>query len=418
MNAATDSATVAISDIGIKFLAKIAKKQKGTVHIPSLLEIAPLLGWTVTRAFIPRAGWTLPVARAFSAAIVTAGGSSPYRLDTERQWFRAFDEAKVSLYTHDTPKNFPAALRASLPALGTVLPKKCLPPVRVDDDGVVFFRDATPAKDADCLIDTLVWTSTAGYLVECDGVVLGAVFPGYDHYKDGRIEESDEADKPGSVWTWAYKAGADRLAAEAIVALGDEATRRRRPEHPAGDEHTGHCQICRRAQKMKGYEGTHPILVDHGYTHEFTGRGMRDGGWGSHGYLGQRQGSCYGVGYLPWEVDSSRLRWFRDTIVEPGVLRLRSYLKRLNAGEVKSITVLETEGYGSTMKVNFVTYTPESTAWPKYSSIRAWKDLLAREIDDTQHELTASERHLARIDADLAGWKRTPLYDELHPATA
>lgn len=408
---------ITLSDGAMRLLVKVAKKTKGIVHIPSVQEIAPLLGWTVTRAFIPRAGYTASVACAMSAAITAAGGRSGYGLD-RASWFRAFDHKDVTGYTDEKP-GVADAIVSALSGLGTVLPKKATPPATVEFDGVMFLREVVVEKDygdREMSVTALVWTSMAGYVVrDANDKVLGVMFPAINHFKDGRVEESEEADKPGTVWTWAYKAGLDRLAVDAIAALGDEATRRRRPEHPAGDEHTGHCQICRRSQKMKGWEGTSPTLVDHGYHHEHTGQGIGYS-WGSHGYLGARIGSCYGVGFMPWEIDSTRLRWYRDAVVEPAVKRLADHLWALRVGTVVSIEVDVPVGHRGDREI--VVYTPTSTEWPHRLGIRSWADLVEREIAQTQHEHKVSSGHLARINRDLDGWKRAPLYDELHPATA
>lgn len=414
--AATTPAPATLSDGGIKLLAKIAKKTKGIVHVPSLREIAPLLGWTITRAFLPRPGFTSAQAEVLDAAITGAGARS-YGLD-RGQWFRPWEAAGVSVHTDDKD-GVAKAVIAALSACGTVLPKKTMPPTRVERAGLLFLRDIAQTKDWEDEVKAQVWTSTEGWLVESNGAVLGVIWPDYLRYKDGRVEESEEADKPGSVWTWAYKAGADVLAQKAIEALGDEATRRRKPEHPQGDDNTGICQICERRQKLRlgyGDEASKLTLVDHGYTHENTGHSSN--GWGQHGYLGQRVGSCWGVGYQPWEKDSSRLRWFRDSVVLPGVQRLESYLSRLQSGAVQSISIMERTGYGRSATEAMVEYTPASTTWPRSRSIYSWASLVRREIDQTEWELGKSKAHLARVETRLASWRLAPLYDELHPPTA
>jgi hypothetical protein len=96
------------------------------------------------------------------------------------------------------------------------------------------------------------------------------------------------------------------------------------------------------------------------------------------------------------------------------VKRLAAYLKKLRAGEVKSIHRSEADST-SRLGIKFTEYTPESKTWPKYTSIYDWDGLVRWETDNIEQELKLTRADLAALDKRLNEWKRTPLYDELHP---
>ena len=415
---------VTVSDGALKFLQKVAKKTKGAVPIEEFIEVAPLFGWTVARAPLPRPGFDrVSWARATAGLEGLTRDAQPIT-SVHDEWsgngvhIRATDPTVRRGGYYQKPDEHIAraasgAVVAALRETCIVLSgKKALPPLSIAPSllGAVFLADLTAVKadyDHDGLdVTAKAWTVVDGYLVEADGKVLGAVWIEYDR----RGQPTRLADKPGSVWTWAYKAGMDRLAAEVIVSLGDEATRRRRPEHPQGDDHTGICQICERRQKLSAYTTARPVLVDHGYHHENTGHG----GYSSFGYLGQRTGSCFGVGHAPWELDWRRLAQYRDDKILPAIERLSDYVSRLTSGRVRSLKRFVMH-YSRTKPDEWIEYTPDSTKWP--SGHYNWQSLLASETGRVESELAQAIDEAKRITAKLKSWKRAPLYDELHPPT-
>ncbi len=417
-------APTTLSDGAMKLLQKIAKGIKGEVPVREFAEVAPLLGWGTVRVLAPRPGVSRESFAALEAALAPEGYLSGSAMS-------AWGEARITAVANDPdargflPSAVAAKVKAALDAMtasltraAIVLPKKAAPPARVGDAqrGAVFLAELGPSKTyGGGALEAKVWTVAEGDLVTVEGRPLGMVWLDYGRLKGGGSVELPTAAKPGSVWTWVYKAGGQALAAAAITQLGDDGTRRRKPEHPEGDHNTGICQICERRQKLRyGFVTGLPAapgLVDHGYQHESTVFGRS-----SYGVLGQRVGKCFGVDAQPWELDSSRLRAYRDSVARQ-LDDARKFLADLRAGRVVELngSVRDPAKHRLDYRKQFVdvTLTPASTVWPE--GVYSWADLVKRRIVDVDAHVRHLEQYLARIDGRLASWKRQPLYDELHP---
>ena len=91
---------------------------------------------------------------------------------------------------------------------------------------------------------------------------------------------------------------------------------------PADLYNTAHCAICDRRQKLKD-----DVMVHHGF--EISG--------GSGRYYGCRVGSCFGVGYKPYEFGCDANIAYKP-ILEAALEQTEKGLAHLNSGEITQLT--------------------------------------------------------------------------------
>ena len=105
---------------------------------------------------------------------------------------------------------------------------------------------------------------------------------------DGDFYDIEDNGKtpPAGVWTWLYKKGIDKKAAEWMAGSGqnEKDAKKKALKNYSENEYLGTCGVCGNVQKLKGRN-----LVLHGY--------QRPG-------FGWINGKCFGVGYEPWELSS------------------------------------------------------------------------------------------------------------------
>ena len=158
---------------------------------------------------------------------------------------------------------------------------------------------------------------------------------------------------------------------------------RRPPENPTELDltNTGHCGVCGRLQKLKDHK-----LVHHGFKIS-AGRG-----W----YFGYRAGSCFAVGYEPYELSCAANIAY--------LVKLGEWLKSaeeayvyLNSGTVEERSRLE---YATKWTATPVVY---KKGTPEFDSILAGDiSQTAREISTLHFEI---DMHTAKVDT----WKLQPL---------
>ncbi len=208
----------------------------------------------------------------------------------------------------------------------------------------------------------------------------------------------DEPSAPGdfassSFYTWAGKTS---LADDVTALLGDAAKPKTADDEDRERigtlETTGFCTICNRRQKMHNLKSKRPLMYDHGYS--IPSQALRSG-WAP------RQGSCYGVGFPPYEVSVAGIDAYLD-VLKKAQDTMKAELAELNANP-QTITRLERDGYGYKETRKQIDYTPEH---PK------WMEVLALEKGRVIKELNSLEDNVQYYTQRRAAWKRVPTYDE------
>ena len=128
---------------------------------------------------------------------------------------------------------------------------------------------------------------------------------------------------------------------------------------------TATCAICFNIQKL-----TKDRMVSHGY-HISDGMGH---------YFGFRNGSCFGVGYPPYEESNEANVAYKEAL-ENTLVRLEARLDDLESGKVSEISRMEKE-YGKWGKTSLVSKTYTTTD-------ESWKNVLAVEKRDVNATISA-----------------------------
>ncbi len=140
--------------------------------------------------------------------------------------------------------------------------------------------------------------------------------------------------EPGPFWSRAYRAGLGAASDAVLASFGEDELERIMYRMQVRDfGNTGECQLCARVQKLRvvGIPGT-KVLVDHGY-HYPDSQGYRSG------ILGQREGSCEGVGAQPYEKSCEFLRNVilprQELWLAQADARIEQAAARIAAGEIE-----------------------------------------------------------------------------------
>ena len=143
---------------------------------------------------------------------------------------------------------------------------------------------------------------------------------------------------------------------------------------PRTRENTGTCPVCFNNIKVQKGE-----MVIHGYKRPGTG---------------QTHGRCFGVGYPPFELKVTGTKDYLLEVIEPSIVSVKDYLKRLKDGLIDSIQMRQG------------TYTPDHPMWD-----RAVKAI----TQDKQSQLKGLEAQQDAYKKLVSKWKKRPLPKEGEP---
>jgi hypothetical protein len=194
----------------------------------------------------------------------------------------------------------------------------------------------------------------------------------------------------------AYVALLDEVAQvnQAITSLKPFVLKGRRPsENPKQVDlsNTGTCAICENTQKLTPARN----LVHHGFR-------ISDG-FGH--YIGQRIGTCFGVGRKPYELSCAANKDFKK-VLEASLVKVKQRVADLKAGKVKELSSQEWERVeGRTIQVLKLHHEGDA----KFPSV------LEHEIYQTERNQEGLERGIERQTTLIVRWTLKPLYDELYP---
>jgi hypothetical protein len=130
---------------------------------------------------------------------------------------------------------------------------------------------------------------------------------------------------------------------------------------------TGHCSVCLQNIKLRGGK-----IVLHGY--------KRPG-------HGATEGSCFGVGYPPYELSDKGTKAYMAKEIKPNLVLWAKKLKDLKSGKIKTLMV----GGRNPKEV-----TPED---PK------WQRSLDNETRRTERSLSAVKMEEGRIKTLISKWR-------------
>jgi len=142
---------------------------------------------------------------------------------------------------------------------------------------------------------------------------------------------------------------------------------------------SGTCSCCFRNIKLKARSNAPPTIVLHGYERP---------GWG------QIRGSCYGVGYQPFELSCEGTEHLVE-VLDKSEAHHKDFLRRLENGEVDQL-LYELSGNAKMIK-------PGDLAWDR---------LLAGRIDETKKLLARLVKDLQVLRKLIVDWKPQPLPEE------
>ena len=195
-------------------------------------------------------------------------------------------------------------------------------------------------------------------------------------------------------YTWASKHGFTDAVKTIGEAFKPSAEHQDRERLGTLDE-TGVCAICQRRQKMHHVSVKQPLMYDHGY--QIPEEALRQG-WAP------RVGSCFGVGYPPWEISSLGARQYAAYLQEQ-VPKLKTVLQQKRAARRIVHTRNESvrENGRRIERVVEDVYTPEHPDW---------QEVYERAVRAAEGALAMTEQELAFFKAKVAGWARTDTFDE------
>lgn len=277
-------------------------------------------------------------------------------------------------------------------------------------DGVYFTERLVLAPSRRWRIETPPTVAVLPRLQRAEAAVI-VTAPSGDTFPLFRSDAGHVGDPETSVieapafWKWAYGQGlADT--AEAMLENIDEITMREATSKSGMKDlsNTGECQFCVNTQKLEpgpSLDGSHGrwthTMVHHGFDYP------ESQGWRG-GTLGQRRGSCPGVGWRPYELAHDRLDKMLPGALE-SVQNAKALIlsrKRQKSEARKPITVTTTDRHSRVEKEE--TFLP-----PTYE----WERAMERAINDAENQLRAAESFLKWLTHRIDNWKLKPLYDEL-----
>jgi hypothetical protein len=176
--------------------------------------------------------------------------------------------------------------------------------------------------------------------------------------------------------------------AEALKQLKGSIVKGRKPvENPVAVDlsNTGHCAICGGLHKL----AANFTVVHHGFTIS-----------NARGYLGFRNGRCYGYQYLPYELSCDANKDFA-TMLEAKKRGTESAIKRLRSGKVTELSEVQHKRLGAGRYEDVrVTYT---LGQPEFDTLL--KKSLANEEGDLANTIT----NIRYNDEKIAAWVLKPL---------
>jgi hypothetical protein len=221
------------------------------------------------------------------------------------------------------------------------------------------------------------------------------------------LDDAQEAPKGATIpkdtafWKFAFAAGIVEESAKLIEDL-DPLVAAEVSAKGRSLDGTGQCQWCEQAQKLRG-----GVLVDHGYTYPETE------GWRG-GFLGQRNGSCSGVNWQPYEKSCDLL-----------VARLPALQRGLVSAEsAVSAAAALLAAREAPLTVSATKYTAEKVLTPKstYDGVEfdsyEWTGEAESRLRRAKHAAESMRQFTANVERRIANWKARPLYDELVAARA
>jgi len=123
-----------------------------------------------------------------------------------------------------------------------------------------------------------------------------------------------------------------------------------------------------------------------------------DGSIGHHGFRrpgdGMLHGSCFAVGFQPWELSSEGAVAYLAQAVRPHLVIAEEHLANLNAGKVTKF--FRDVGYGQNKKT--VEVTRESDEYQ-------FEQLLRSAIYNAENDVKWTKTEIARLENRIAGWK-------------
>lgn len=374
----------------LKQAAALARKTKGQVRIAVLAALVERLGWRVEEVV-----GAAPASDSMNDAIERAAGLR--RVTTEgRGDFRI-----IRPDVNDAEK-----LRAVGEVVGAEGPRS---PVegRFYFERLDLVNRQMGAFEYPELHIGRVWIGARGWRFTPPKVVGKNAPPSHTVFAlPGRFQNG-VADDPG-FWTWAYKHTTLEADAKAYSDAGGgvEAAKAKERERSGELENTGTCPVCGRTQKLRvpaRGDRTLPLMVDHGYQ-------LSDaGGWGFRAG-GERVGSCWGVGFPPWELSPRGLMDFRDRWAKPHLADLLRESNRLKDGAapVSYTFRTATDGKPETVELR----RGDAAQLVKGARIPSHADALATAREQNARAVERAKADLTEITGKIAGWKRVDLYDE------
>jgi hypothetical protein len=148
---------------------------------------------------------------------------------------------------------------------------------------------------------------------------------------------------------------------------------------------TGHCAVCNGLFKIDGAAK----MVHHGF--------QISGGTGH--YFGQRLGSCFGVGYKPYELSSE------------GCVAYEAHLQKVLANTKDNLAQLQSddlENLQETVQKRVEgRYVPESVT--RVKGTPEFDRLRERYIHQTEYQISGLEQNIEIMNAMITNWKLKPL---------
>lgn len=203
----------------------------------------------------------------------------------------------------------------------------------------------------------------------------------------------------GSFWTWAKSTNFVEAVKSLANAVVKPPTEREEAIQRIGTlDHTGHCPVCGRIQKLYGITKGRPVMYDHGYQ-------FAEGFW--------KQGSCFGVGYPPFEISPAGAL-ARATNLDSQAAYARKQLTEVLSGTIVLFNLEpELDEQGRKIRVGPVGNRQDKMKTVEYlpGSI-GYAELQQKRAADLSQAIPRIEAAAAEMRARARSWKRVPTYDE------
>lgn len=170
-----------------------------------------------------------------------------------------------------------------------------------------------------------------------------------------------------------------------VIIKGRKPNQDKTPQQIADElKGTGICAICGRRQKIDGKDK----MVHHGYQ------------MSERYHAGYRIGSCFGVGYAPYELSNEANIKFAPVLANHKA-NIEHSLKYLNSGKITSVDVKKTKWEGKLVEYT-VTYTSVE------NPVEFKREIESR-ISSHESQLRMINDDIKNNDAKIAGWTLQPL---------